>query len=206
MFKTFTWGQYFGSVAVLLALYYAYLALAYYRSELVGLFKGKGLGAVAPVASLGQRSSLVGRAGPLIPAAALAAAPPAKQNAAQPEGNKTGHDEDESGDDDVTSNDIADDNINGFAERNDSDSLRGSENESELPRENLEPDFSVGVVQLGDYLEAATEGRMTKAELVGKMPELENTELLTAFYKANAQSAQALTTQYYVGVAEPALD
>lgn len=67
MFKAITWGQYSLTLLVLLALYYAYVGVMYYRLELLGLFKGKvqnpspALTPKPAVAALVGKSSLVGR-------------------------------------------------------------------------------------------------------------------------------------------------
>ncbi|WP_258049183.1 hypothetical protein [Hymenobacter sp. NBH84] len=41
MLKMFTWSQYLLTVTILLVLYYAYVAVVYYRQELQGLLTKK---------------------------------------------------------------------------------------------------------------------------------------------------------------------
>ena len=45
MFSHISWGQYFETILYALPLYYAYVVVVYYRTELKGLVSGKGLSA-----------------------------------------------------------------------------------------------------------------------------------------------------------------
>jgi len=85
MFKAITWGQYTGVLFLLLLAYYAYVGLAYYRVELLGLLKNKGKAPgstsapeVAPAAPgpTGKRS-LIAKAALAVPAAPSTVAKPA---------------------------------------------------------------------------------------------------------------------------------
>jgi len=75
MFKAITWGQYTGVLFLLLLAYYAYVGLAYYRVELLGLLKNKGKApAAAPApeaasAAPGPKRSLLAKAALAVPAA-----------------------------------------------------------------------------------------------------------------------------------------
>jgi len=71
--------------------------------------------------------------------------------------------------------------------------------------EEFEPGLTVGIAQLGDFLERAAEGQITQAELVEQVPALDNTDLLLSFYQASSQGAQRLTSQRFAAVAEPGL-
>jgi hypothetical protein len=74
MFKAITWGQYTGVLFLALAAYYAYVGLAYYRVELLGLLKNKGKAAApapapAPLRSPAGKGSLIAKAALAVPAA-----------------------------------------------------------------------------------------------------------------------------------------
>ena len=74
MFKAISWGQFTSVVLLVLALYYVYIGLTYYRAELLGLVKGKGKTAGNEPAPARALSSLIGK-GPLMAKPALT--PPA---------------------------------------------------------------------------------------------------------------------------------
>lgn len=74
MFKAISWGQFTSVVLLVLALYYVYIGLTYYRAELLGLVKGKGKTAGDEPAPARALSSLIGK-GPLMAKPALT--PPA---------------------------------------------------------------------------------------------------------------------------------
>lgn len=210
MFKQFTWGQYAGLVFVLLAAYYLYVAARYYRVEVLALLKGKGKAAAAPAPAVATtaRPSLVGGSGSgsLIPKAALAIDPAAtkqEEEAAADEPEVTQPEEaedDEAVLDEVKIGEPTIENINSLNHEEDADALPGPQTTDS------EDGFTVGVAQLSDYFEDAAEGTITQEELVAQMPELENTDLLVAFFQSNAKAAQQLTSQYYVEVPEPVFD
>jgi len=83
MFKAITWGQYAGVLFLILLAYYAYVGLAYYRVELLGLLKNKGKApAVAPApevapAAPGPKRSLLAKAALAVPAAPSTTTEPA---------------------------------------------------------------------------------------------------------------------------------
>jgi hypothetical protein len=82
MFKAISWGQYASVVLLLLLLYYAYVGLAYYRAELLGLFSGKGkvVGptlVTTPQRSPNGRGSLIAKAASALPALPPEAVEPA---------------------------------------------------------------------------------------------------------------------------------
>lgn len=91
MFKAITWGQYSLTLLVLLALYYAYVGVMYYRLELLGLFKGKvqnpspALTPKPAVAALVGKSSLVGRPALVPPSPAPVAPAPVAKPTEQPD-------------------------------------------------------------------------------------------------------------------------
>ncbi|WP_022821548.1 hypothetical protein [Hymenobacter norwichensis] len=72
--------------------------------------------------------------------------------------------------------------------------------------EEFEEDFTVGVAQLNNIFDRAADGELTQEQLVKEVPELENTDVLMAFYKTSTKSAQQLTAATYAHVAEPALN
>ncbi|QIL78242.1 hypothetical protein [Hymenobacter sp. HDW8] len=76
MFKMITWPQFFGTMAVLLVIYYAYVALVYYRAEVLGLLAGQKGKAAGAQASPTPPTSLLNR-GPLIPKAPVVLPTPA---------------------------------------------------------------------------------------------------------------------------------
>jgi hypothetical protein len=71
----------------------------------------------------------------------------------------------------------------------------------------LEPESSrtIGIAQLGDFLERAVERQLTPEEMVEQEPALENTDVLLAFMQARTESVQRATSYVYAGVAEEAL-
>jgi hypothetical protein len=71
----------------------------------------------------------------------------------------------------------------------------------------LEPESSrtIGIAQLGDFLERAVERQLTPEEMVEQEPALENTDVLLAFLQAQTESVQRATSHIYAGVAEEAL-
>jgi len=86
MFKAVTWGQYTGMLFLLLLAYYAYVGLAYYRVELLGLLKNKGkvpaaapAPEVAPAAPSPMRS-LLAKAALAVPTAPSTTTKPAAPN------------------------------------------------------------------------------------------------------------------------------
>jgi len=238
MFKAISWGQFLGFVFVLLLLYYAYVALVYYRLELTGLFKGKGkaagLAPAPPTASLVGRGSLLGK-----PAAAPAAAPPAVASPAPTpaETTKPAKTEEASQAEapaeqaaaeapaieelpaldlpttdeventvELVNHDATDVDIkSNFTEQTGATSLQDTDSGPETAPEDFEPSFSVGIAQLGNYLDRAAEGQITQEELVEQEPGLADTELLVAMFQASTKSAQRATSHLYAGVAEPAL-
>lgn len=102
MFKAISWGQFTGVVLLVLALYYVYIGLTYYRAELLGLVKGKGKTGGDEPAPARALSSLIGK-GPLMakPALTPPAAPPevpapaATSTKAPAEGEEDSEEEDE---------------------------------------------------------------------------------------------------------------
>lgn len=204
MFKTVTWGQYAGLVFVLLVAYYLYVAAVYYRVEILAKLKGKGRGGAAAPAAAGAvvaRPSLVGGSGPLLSPAALAIHPPAAEEAEEAEEAPAQEHEEEAAElDEVKIEEPNTDNITSAGRDEEADELPGPQ------AVDSEADFTVGVAQLADYFEGAAEGNITEEELVAQMPELENTDLLVAFFQSNTKAAQQLTSQYYVDIPEPVLD
>ena len=99
MFKAISWGQYAGVLFLLLLAYYVYVCLAYYRVELLGLFKNKGkapgsapASEVAP--SPAGKRSLIAKAAPAAPAAPAKATEPAEPDeAADTEENEMGEEQ-----------------------------------------------------------------------------------------------------------------
>lgn len=235
MFKAITWGQYSLTLLVLLALYYAYVGVMYYRLELLGLFKGKVQNpSPAPtpkpaVAALVGKSSLVGR-----PALAPAPATPAQvAKTTEQSGDEgpeaTEQEEQQSAEESLvadlpeldlptaevtsnfkdeigTENSEFDDNVINFTQQTDPETFQEVVSSVEAAPEAFEPDFTMDVAQLGNYFERAAEGLLTPAQLVEQAPALDNTELLAAFFKTTTKSAQQLTSQVYADVAEPGFD
>lgn len=85
MFKAISWGQYAGVLFLLLLAYYAYVGLAYYRVELLGLLKNKGKApgpdlAPAPLRSPAGKRSLIAKAASTMPATFPEVAGPAAPN------------------------------------------------------------------------------------------------------------------------------
>jgi len=84
MFNAISWGQYAGWLSLALLAYYAYVGLAYYRLELLGLLKNKGKASSsapaleetpAALGSTGKRS-LIAKAALAVPAAPFKAIKP----------------------------------------------------------------------------------------------------------------------------------
>ena len=232
MFKMITWPQYLFAVAVLLVLYYAYVALVYYRVELTRLVTGKGK-AVDKQAPASPPTSLLNR-GPLIPKAmvALPLSQDTQDASEAPAAPATGNQTEEVGEDDQqeqnttdvaettaeesqeikSKNDFINDidlNTEKFSKFTGDKTGAGSPvvpDEPREPAEEFDDDFTVGVTQLNSYFERAAEGRITQQQLVTEVPTLKNTEVLVAFFKNSTKSAQQLTATIYDEVAEPVLD
>jgi len=97
MFKAVTWGQYTGMLFLLLLAYYAYVGLAYYRVELLGLLKSKGkvpsaasAPEVAPAAPVPKRSLLAKAALAVPTAPSTTTKPTAPDEEAQQEESEAG--------------------------------------------------------------------------------------------------------------------
>ncbi len=76
---------------------------------------------------------------------------------------------------------------------------------SETASQEYDPSFTIGIAQLGDFLERAAEGQITQQEIVEQEPALENTDVLLAFFQASTERVQRATSHIYAGVAEVAL-
>jgi len=80
---------------------------------------------------------------------------------------------------------------------------------SALPNQAIAPEhessLTIGIAQLGDFLERAAESQLTHEEMVEQEPALENTDVLLAFMQASTESVQRATSHIYAGVAEEAL-
>jgi hypothetical protein len=204
MFKTITWGQYAGLIFVLLVAYYLYVAVAYYRVEIMARLKGPSKAGATPEAtgSAMARPSLVGSSGPLISKSALAIQPPTAKQEAKTQAPTEALEEriEESESDEIKIKSQNTDKINNLSHGDNEEALPGPQ------AADPEEEFTVGVAQLSGYFEEAAAGTITQDELVAKMPELDNTALLVAFFQSNAKAAQQLTSQYYVDVPEPVLD
>ncbi|WP_324680153.1 hypothetical protein [Hymenobacter sp. GOD-10R] len=232
MFKMISWPQYLGAVAVLLVLYYAFVAVAYYRAELMGLVSGKGKAAGPLAQPTPAPSTLLGKA-PLIPKAAVvlpvsASTPPATEATdaeeetpeleQQPVEAPTAQVEAPLIElPDPTSSTISqNETINvedsdiektiSFIEADSNDLLSVGEGSAETTTEEFDGDFTVGVAQLSDYFDRAAEGEITQEQLVEEVPALENTDLLVAFYKNSKKSAHALTSALYAEEATTTID
>lgn len=232
MFKMITWPQYLFAVAALLVLYYAYVALVYYRVELTRLVTSKGK-AVDKQAPASPPTSLLNH-GPLIPKAmvALPLSKDAQEASKAPAAPATGNQTEE-----VEENDQQEQDAAGVAEttieknqevesKNDfinhielntekfskfTDDKTGADSpvvpdEPHEPAEELDDDFTVGVTQLNSYFERAAEGSITQQQLVKEIPALKNTDVLVAFFKNSTKNAQQLTATTYAEIAEPVLD
>jgi hypothetical protein len=249
MFKMITWPQYLGAVALLLVVYYAYVALVYYRAELTGLISGKGKAAGTQISSA-TPTSLLNR-GPLIPKAAVVlpvpatiaattdkAVPDAEVATDEPE------DEQEQKLEEETSAGVAveaPDEANQEAQQEANEETDGADNKNQFDNfinkedfiidksinfmeakldaiapavhdgnqelaEEFEEDFTVGVAQLNNIFDRAAQGELNKEQIEREVPELENTNVLMAFFKDSTKSAQQLTAATYANVADPAFD
>lgn len=244
MFKAISWSQYVGVVLVLLLLYYAYVALVYYRAELLGLARGKGRGNAvgATPAPKPALASLIGGKGPLIAKSAvtLPALPPevagpttgptVDEQPTEPaetdeEATSQEH-EQESAEDLSTVEELpaldlptveVEENIYDvntiFLLPHDAKSINFIEPDAttaflatESAFEEYEPDFTIGIAQLGDFLERATEGQISPRDIVEQEPGLANTDLLVSFFQSSSQSIQRATSHIYTGLAETELD
>lgn len=234
MLNAISWGQYIGWLFVALALYYAYVGLVYYRVELLALVKGKGNEAANALALAKSPSSSMGK-GPLIAKSALAlpapqvakpAKAPADPTTTEPNEEPTDQAHEQALDEESQlvdglpdlelptdefsehiydlnkiKNILYDAKVINFADENDITSA--------LPNQAtvLEPEFSltIGIAQLGDFLERAVERQLTQEEMVEQEPALENTDVLLAFIQARTESVQRATSHIYAGVAEEAI-
>jgi hypothetical protein len=243
MFKAITWGQYTGVLFLLLLAYYAYVGLAYYRVELLGLLKNKGKAPAAvpapEVASVAPspKRSLLAKAALAVPAAPSTTTKPAapneeaQQEAGQEMPLEAGHQEEQPVDEQLEP--VADlppfelstaqvnaignyendeeiyfdnDNSVNFTEQGGSNTFQDTESRMESANDDFELGSTIGIAQLGDYLERAAEGQVTSEQLVEQEPGLANTDLLLAFFQTSTKNAQRATTHLYEGVAEPVLD
>jgi len=75
----------------------------------------------------------------------------------------------------------------------------------ETEPEDAEPGFTIGIAQLGNYLEQAAAGQITQEELAEQEPALADTDLLVAMFQASTKNAQRVTSHLYANVEEPAL-
>jgi hypothetical protein len=241
MFKAITWGQFTGTVLLLLLLYYAYVGLVYYRVELMGLLKGKGKAtgpATAPaLPAVVGRGSLVGKPAGSSPAPAAAppkapAPAPAPTEATEPdeaeEPAEVGAVTEPATTDEVTTTELPDldlptdetventvetvnhdaldvDIKSNFTEPTGSNSPLDTDGSLETEPEDSEPGFTIGIAQLGNYLERAADGQITQEELAEQEPALADTDLLVAFFQSSTKSAQRVTSHLYSDVEEPAL-
>ncbi|MBC6992506.1 hypothetical protein [Hymenobacter sp. BT491] len=226
MFKMITWPQFFGAVAVLLVLYYAYVALVYYRAELIGLLTGKGSKATGSQASPTPPTSLLNR-GPLIPKAAIVLpVPEAVVVSSDTDMDEEGQ-EAEADDTPATvevdtgwvteeAAESANDDFNRFKEINTDKISKFTTSESDLDpatpqdestnsTEDGEENFMVSVTQLNSVFDRAAAGKITQQQLTEEVPGLVNTQVLEAFYQQSKKRAQQLTAATYAEVAEPVL-
>ncbi|GGF27215.1 hypothetical protein [Hymenobacter cavernae] len=211
MFKMISWPQFLGAVAVLLVLYYVFVVVVYYRTELLGLMKGKGR-AVGDESLAPTPASVLGKV-PLVSKAAAIVLPKQEAPAAAQQVNEqepaevvqettTSLEAKEA--DEIKENDL---DIS-IESNNDETIISGNSVPNQERGEELEEfehDYTVGVAQLSDYFDRAAEGEITQEQLVEEIPALENTEVLMAFYKKSSKSAQQLTSTLYADVVEPAV-
>lgn len=235
MFKMITWPQYLGTVALLLVLYYAYVALVYYRAELSGLISGKGKAVGGQASPIATPTSLLNR-GPLIPKVAVVlpvpAATPAATEEAAPNTEAATEELEEENVAEVSAQapseateEAKQEAIEGLNQKCENDfnniqnydivkSVKSIETGSDLSypvaqdgveetAEEFEDNFTVGVAQLSNIFDRAADGKLTKEQIEREVPELENTDVLMAFFKNSSKSAQQLTATLY---AEPALN
>lgn len=238
MFKMITWPQYLGTVALLLVLYYAYVALVYYRAELTGLISGKGKAAAGDHTSAAAPTSLLNR-GSLIPKAAVVlpvpAAVPAATEEAAPNTEAATEELEEETVAEVSAQapseateEAKQEAIEGISQKYENDfndiekydivkSVKNNEAVSDLSYpvaqdggevtdDEFEDNFTVGVAQLSNIFDRAADGKLTKEQIEREVPELQNTDVLMAFFKNSSKSAQQLTATLYAEVAEPALN
>jgi hypothetical protein len=244
MFKAISWGQYASVVLLLLLLYYAYVGLAYYRAELLGLFSGKGKVAgptpvTTPQRSPTSRGLLIAKAASALPAPPPEAAEPTvipptyneevqadEQGIGEESQAETAHHDEQLApvfdlpaieltsvetkgmiDYDISNElRLVNDNLINFSEHNDINSFQSIESGLESASDDFEIGATIGIAQLGHYLERATQGQITPEQLVEQEPSLANTDLLLAFFQDSAKNAQRATAHLYAGVAEPILD
>jgi hypothetical protein len=213
MLHMISWAQFFGVVAVLLILYYAYVGLVYYRSELLGLLeKGKpAQRLVTPVPA-----SLLGNRGPLIPLASAVMLPLPKPSLETdlPE-SKEAESSSVSDDGDEIRTEVINDNNISVVNENEKNikftnvagaiPVAQSGQEAEAIEEEFEQHLTVGVAQLSDYFERASAGEITQEQLVKQVPALKDTQVLEAFYQQSKKTAQQLTATLYSEVGEPVI-
>ncbi|GAB3307700.1 hypothetical protein [Hymenobacter tenuis] len=219
MLQMISWSQFLSWMAVLLVLYYAYVALFYYRAELVAWVRKQGKGTVPPPP--GPSPGLPAR-GPLITtlAAVLPSAPPSEAEtgpAADPAGEEQAEQEPREENEGQSAHPNEEVSAEGEEENNDiiisvqanNDEITSLEttNQPETgaagQEEEVDLDHTVGVDQLSNYFECAAEGKLTEQEVVEAVPALENTDLLVAFFKARTKEAQRTTSALYQGISEP---
>ncbi|MDF7815109.1 hypothetical protein [Hymenobacter sp. YC55] len=222
MFKMISWSQYLGVAALLLVVYYAYVAVVYYRAELTALVTGKGK-IVTRTVGQAVMPSLLPENGPLIPKAAIVMPIAAEQHrkpeetegeegedgevtAAHPnrvavessieETEEYSHDEEE----------IASESYNEKINSSTAAEITTTEvaaEDAETENEEVAIDYTVGVAQLNHFLERAAAGEMTQQQIEREVPALENTEVLMAFFQKSTKAAQRLTAKVYAQVEEP---
>lgn len=225
MFKMISWPQYLGAVVLLLVVYYAYVAVVYYRSELTALATGKGKLVAATAGQAATPTSLLTN-GPLIPKSAIVLPIVAEQNS-EPELAEGEETQEEEEADDNPNTMVVESPIEEVDESSDSEEEIPSELDDEeissstveagttaavsveasagAENEESEMDFTVGVAQLNNYFDRAATGEITQEQLEKEVPALENTDLLVAFFKKSTRAAQELTSKVYAEVAEPAI-
>lgn len=246
MFKAISWSQYIGAVLVLLLLYYAYVALVYYRAELLGLASGRGKGKAdaggatpAPAPALG---SLIGGKGPLVARSAVsspasppeaagpATGPTANEQPTEPtetDGEATDQEHEQELAEDLTAleelpaidlptvefGENTFDTNTIFSMPYDVKSINFTEPDTTidfLPTESVfdeyDSDFTIGIAQLGDFLDRAAEGQVSPQDMVEREPALANTDLLISFFQSSSQHIQRATSHIYAGLAEAEAD
>jgi hypothetical protein len=229
MFNSISWPQYLGAVAVLLVAYYAYVALVYYRVELAGLMKGKNkavastAGPVATPSPLLGNSPLIPKAAILVPVAAAPQAAPEETDTEQQDDSEEQADEhadesnalavappteetDKQGNvEEENPSELNNDEITSSTAEEEMTAPTAAEHSAEAENEEPEMDFTVGVAQLNHYFDRAAAGEITQQQIEQEVPELENTDLLVAFYKTSTKAVQELTSRVYAEVAEPVI-
>lgn len=244
MLKAISWSQYIGAVLVLLLLYYAYVALVYYRAELLGLASSRGKDKAAgatPVPAptlgplMGGKGQLIARSAvssPALPAEAARSAtdPVSDELPTEPvktDGETTDWEhEQELGEDlptlenlpavDLPVAEVVEDNYDVntiFYNTYDSKEISFVEPNATiayLPTESVVDaygsDFTIGIAQLGDFLERAAQGHASPQDLVEQAPALANTDLLLSFFQSSIQDAQRASSHIYAGLAEAEAD